>query len=185
MTNHASKKDFFYVVVLVLTFITFVVGLTFAIYAWIFSHPEGSSAVYTGTLSIEYLSGNIIDFDLLYPAEKPSIDTTRNVYRNNFKITNSGSLDGVMKVDIDVDVNQFSDKTLKYIVYNLSGDELSEGYIDGTNDIRILDNFFIAGNSTEEFILIVWLNENYHDQNTEMTRSFTGAIKVDASQNIG
>ena len=58
--NTADKKDIFYIIVLILTFITVIVGATFALYAFIFSQKEGTSAVYTGTLSIEYLSGNII-----------------------------------------------------------------------------------------------------------------------------
>ena len=85
MNNVANKKDFFYIIVLILTFITAIVGATFALYTFIFSQKEGSSAVYTGTLSIEYLSGEIISFNLLYPTEKPSMGTEKNVYKNNFK----------------------------------------------------------------------------------------------------
>ena len=69
MNNTADKKDIFYIIVLILTFITVIVGATFALYAFIFSQKEGTSAVYTGTLSIEYLSGNIINCNLLYPTE--------------------------------------------------------------------------------------------------------------------
>ena len=87
------------------------IGLTFAIYNWIFSQKKGTSAVYTGTLTIEYLSGNIIDFHLLFPIDEPSFDTVDNVYRNNFRVTNTGSLDGIVKVDLNILSNEFSNSS--------------------------------------------------------------------------
>ena len=60
-----DKKDLFYIVVLILTFVAVIVGATFAIYTFLHRQEEGSSAVYTGTLAIEYLSGNIINCHLL------------------------------------------------------------------------------------------------------------------------
>ena len=127
MNNTADKKDIFYIIVLILTFITVIVGATFALYSFIFSQKEGTSAVYTGTLSIEYLSGNIINFNFLYPTEKPNFESEKNVYRNTFKVTNSGSLDSLLKIQIDINQNEFSNKTLKYILYNSNQEELSEG----------------------------------------------------------
>ena len=106
MNSTADKKEFFYVVVLILTFITVLVGATFAIYALIHKQEEGTSAVYTGTFSIEYLSGDIIDFHLLTPIVEPSIDTVNNVYRNNFRVKNTGSLDSLISVMIEVNKNE-------------------------------------------------------------------------------
>ena len=97
MNSTANKKDIFYIIVLILTFITVIVGATFALYALIFSQEEGTSAVYTGNLSIEYLSGEIINCNLLYPTEKPEFETEENVYRNKFRVTNTGSLDSLIK----------------------------------------------------------------------------------------
>ena len=182
LESHANRKDFFYIVVLILTFITVVVGMTFAIYAWIFRHEEGSSAVYTGTLSVEYLSGNIINVNLLWPISKPSFDTTAKVYRNDFKITNTGNLTGIMDLHIDVELNDFSLDTLKYVLYTSSGDELSSGFLNGEEDTIIASNIVLEGGKKENYILIIWLQENNENQNTEMRKDFMGSIYVDATQ---
>ena len=182
MESHAKRKDFFYIVVLILTFITVVVGMTFAIYAWIFRHEEGSSAVYTGTLSVEYLSGNIINFKLLWPINKPSFETTEKVYRNDFKITNTGNLTGIMDLHIEVELNDFSKDNLKYVLYTSSGDEVSSGYINNEEDIIVASNIVLEGGQKEDYILIIWLQESNENQNTEMRKDFMGSIYVDAIQ---
>lgn len=182
LISHTNRKDFFYIIVLILTFITFVVGMAFAIYSWIYSQKEGTSAVYTGTLSIEYLSSNIINVDSLYPIKKPSYDANRYVYRNNFRVTNTGSLDGIVRVLIDVTKNEFSNNVLMYSLYNSNKEELTSGFLNGADDIIIMDNLIMESNITENFVLIVWLNESEEDQNTEMQKTFVGTIEVDASQ---
>jgi len=184
LNNTANKKDIFYIVVLILTFITVIVGATFALYAFIFSQEEGTSAVYTGTLSIEYLSGEIINFNLLYPTEKPTIDTEKNVYKNNFKVTNTGSLDSLITIEIEMKENEFSNKTLQYSLYNKEKKEVAEGYIEGKYSATLASNIVLKNNETEDYTLIIWLAENGENQNEEMKKTLTGLIKVDAAQKI-
>lgn len=184
MNNTADKKDIFYIVVLILTFITVIVGAAFALYTFIFSQEEGTSAVYTGTLSIEYLSGEIINCNLLYPTEKPDINTEKNVYKNNFKVTNTGSLDSLLTIEIEINQNEFSNKTLKYSLYNKDENELSEGYIEGKNSSTIASNIALKNNETEEFTLVIWIEETGENQNEEMKKNLTGLIRVDAAQKI-
>lgn len=184
MNNTADKKDIFYIVVLILTFITVIIGATFALYAFIFSQEEGTSAVYTGTLSIEYLSGEIIKFNRLYPTEKPSITETENVYSNNFRVTNTGSLDSVLTILIDIKENQFSNNTLKYSLYNKDKIELAEGYIEGKKTVTLANNIVLKNNTTEEYKLIVWIAETGENQNKEMKKTLSGVIQVDAAQKI-
>lgn len=184
MNNTVSKKDFFYIIVLILTFITVIVGAAFALYAFIFSQEEGTSAVYTGTLSIEYLSGNIIDCNLLYPTEKPDVDTENNVYKNNFRVTNTGSLDSLLTLEIDINQNDFSNNTLKYSLYNKEETEIAEGYISGRVSSTLANNIILANNETEEFTLVIWIAETGENQNEEMKKNLKGTIRVDAAQKI-
>lgn len=184
MNSHTDKKDMFYIIILILTFITVIVGATFALYSLIFSQQEGTSAVYTGTLSIEYLSGDIIDCNLLYPTEKPTIDTEKNVYKNNFRVTNTGSLDSLLQIEVEINRNQFSNKTLMYTLYNTAGVELAEGYIEGQKSSILASEIELTNNTTEEFTLIIWINENGKNQNEEMKKNLNGTIKVDATQKI-
>lgn len=182
MNNTANKKDIFYIIVLILTFITVIIGATFALYTFIFSQKEGSSAVYTGTLSIEYLSGKIISFNLLYPTEKPSLDTEKNVYKNNFRVTNTGSLDALINITIDINKNEFSGETLRYSLYNGEGTEVAEGYIEGINNATIVSNILLKGNQKVDYTLLIWIAENGQNQNQEMKKTLTGLIRVDAAQ---
>ncbi len=184
MNYTTNKKDMFYIIVLILTFITVIVGATFAVYTLLHKQKEGSSAVYTGTLSIEYLSGNIINFNYLYPVIKPSFDDTTHVYKNNFKVTNTGSLDSLLMITIDINNNEFSNQTLMYTLYNSNKEELTEGYIEGKKMSTIASNVFLEHNKTEEFTLIIWIKENGQNQNQEMKKNLTGLIRVDASQKI-
>lgn len=183
MNNTANKKDFFYIIVLILTFITVIIGATFALYVFIFSQKEGTSAVYTGTLSIEYLSGEIINFNLLYPTEKPSIDTEKNIYKNNFKVTNTGSLDSLIDIGIEISENEFSNETLRYSLYNDEG-EVAEGYVEGITTSKIASNIKLESNKTANYTLLIWIAENGENQNKEMKKTLTGLIKVDAAQEI-
>ncbi len=184
MNNTANKKDVFYIIVLILTFITVVVGVTFALYYLVFRQEEGTSAVYTGTLSIEYLSGNIIDCNFLYPTEKPEFETEENVYKNHFKVTNTGSLDSLLEINILINKNEFSNNTLMYTLYSLEGEELSEGYIDGSDSVKIANNIYLEHNTSADFVLIIWIKETGENQNEEMKKNLTGLIRVDASQKI-
>lgn len=184
MGGHANRKDFFYVVILILTFITVIIGAAFALYSLIFSQKEGTSAVYTGTLSIEYLSGNIINCDHLYPIENPLISEEKNVYKNNFRVKNTGSLDSLLQIKIDINRNEFSNKTLMYSLYDSSEEEISTGYIEGKAMSIIADNVYLKNNSTEEFVLVIWIKESGTNQNSEMKKILTGTIQVDASQKI-
>lgn len=183
-TAGTGKKDVFYIVVLILTFVVVIVGATFAIFTYLRSQEEGSSAVYTGTLSIEYLSGNIINLGALYPINEPSFEETKNVYRNNFKVFSTGSLDSLIDISLILNMNEFSDNTLMYNLYNVDGEVISNGVLYGKGVKKIASNLVLENAKTEEYVLMIWINENNENQNLEMKKTLTGLIEVSASQKI-
>lgn len=207
MNNTANKKDIFYIIVLILTFITVVVGATFAIYTFVGGPKNNTdiSAVYTGTFSIEYLSGDKINFHYLTPREKPTIDDEENVYKNNFKVTNTGSLNGEATIYIDITKNKFElDDTLKYALYKKKNkekyeyiedvneyseeidedfEEIIEGYIDNNSkEITIASKLEFNSNETEEYTLLIWIEENGKNQSDDMDKELSGKIRVEAMQ---
>ncbi len=184
MNTVANKKDFFYIVVLILTFITVILGATFAVYSLLFSHNEGSSAVYTGNLSIEYLSGDIINFNLLKPMEELSLDDKTNVYSNKFRVTNTGTLNSLLSIILEINKNEFSDETLMYSLFD-DGGLLVENFLEGNNEIIISNKILLKKGETINFMLVVWLKESGENQNEEMKKNLIGQIRVDASQKIG
>lgn len=183
MNTTANKKDFFYIVVLILTFITVILGATFALYSLIFSHEEGSSAVYTGNLSIEYLSGDIINCNFLKPTEEVNLESNTNVYKNNFRVTNSGTLDSLLSVILEINKNEFSNNTVMYSLYD--GEELLiEDFLHGNSEIILDNKILLKREDTKNFTLVIWLKENGENQNEEMRKNLIGQIRVDASQKI-
>lgn len=180
-----KKKDFFYIVMLILTLVVVLVGATIAAFYFLRQQEEGASNVYTGTLTISYLSGDIIDFNLLYPSYNPGYDTRDNVYRNNFRVKNTGTLDSVISVVVDINENQFSDGVLLYKLYNSDKEELATGVMSGTGDLELAKNIILESEKEVNYTLIIWLKETGELQNEEMKKNLNGKIRVDANQKIG
>ena len=116
MKAAANKKDFFYLIILILTFITVIIGATYAVFSLVRGFEEGSSSVYTGTFGIWYERGDIIDCNLLTPIEEFDPNDEANIYKNNFKVTNTGTLDGYISIYLEINKNEFSNKTLRYTI---------------------------------------------------------------------
>ncbi len=186
MNNYTTtnKKNIFYIVVLLLTLIVVIIGATFAIFTFLKSQKEGSSAVYTGTLSIEYTSGKIISIKRMFPINKPNYNETNNVYRNNFKVTNTGTLDSLIDINLNLKENQFSNDTLKYNLYNSDEEVIAEGFIYGKGKITLGTNIVIENSSEKEFVLMIWISENNENQNSEMRKSVEGIIEIEANQKL-
>ncbi|MEE3343736.1 MAG: hypothetical protein VZS44_06580 [Bacilli bacterium] len=183
-TTTKKKKDFFYIVILLLTLVVVIVGTTIAAFYFLRQHEEGASNVYTGTLQISYLSGEIIDFNLLYPIYNPGYNTTENVYRNNFRVKNTGTLDSVISVFVDINKNEFSDEALMYKLFNSDQEELIKGTFSGTGEVEIASNVILESEKEVDYTLVVWLKETGDNQNEEMRKNLTGRIRVEANQKI-
>lgn len=179
-----KKKDFFYVVILILTLVVVIVGATIAAFYFLRQQDEGASNVYTGTLLISYISGEIIDFNLLTPSYNPEYDTVNNVYRNNFRVKNTGTLDSVITVVVDVNENEFSDGLILYKLFNADKEEISNGSISGTGEVVIAKNVILESEKEVDYTLVIWLKETGELQNEEMRKNLTGKIRVDANQKI-
>ena len=179
-----KKKDFFYIVILLLTLLVVIVGATIAAFYFLKQQDEGASNVYTGTLSISYLSGDIIDFNLLYPSYNPNYDTTENVYKNTFKVKNTGTLDSVISVVVDVNKNEFSDDLIMYKLFNSDKEELSTGAMPKNGEVEVAKNVILESEKEVEYTLVIWLKETGINQNEEMRKILNGKIRVDANQKI-
>ena len=112
----------------------------------------------------------------------PNFETTDNVYKNTFRITNTGTLDGVLRINIDIRINEFNNGSLKYKVYSQSGNELATGDIPKEGSLEILNNVLLSSDTTSEYTVIIWLNETDTDQNNEMRKALLGSIRADVNQ---
>lgn len=178
-----SKKNLFYIIVLILTLVTMIIGAAFAYYSLVASQKEEGTVLYTGKLEINYVDGVYIRNPSLLPMHNVGYNTYNNVYRNRFSIVSSGTLDQTLSIDIDISKNEFSDGTLKYAVYNTSGSEVKRGNVPQSGKANLADGIFLASDGTATYTIIIWWDDttNY-DQAGEMGKNISGKITAYAKQ---
>ena len=119
MENSDAKKSIFYMIVLILTLITMIVGATLAYFKLVDSQKEEGTVLYTGKLEINYIDGVRIKNPELIPTKNPNYNTYKGVYRNSFAVASSGTLKQTIEVELDVASNEFIENSIKYeIVYS-------------------------------------------------------------------
>ena len=111
-------------------------------------------------------------------------EDTENVYKNDFEVTNDGTLDSILTVNVVVNRNDFSDDVIQYKIFNSDGEELNKGVVNGKGEIKLCDNLILEHDNTSKFTIVMWLKETGKLQNEEMRKVLTGTIKVDANQKI-
>ena len=174
MESSQEKKKIFYMVVLILTFIIMLVGASLAYYSLVSSQKKEGTVLYTGTLEINYIDGIYLKDPLLYPLEKVDYTTKDKVYRNNFAVRSSGTLDQNIKLTLNISKNEFTPNALKYA--------MSNGYVQQSGPLVLADNLYLASNDTAKYTLIIWLDSTNYNQNYEMGNVVTGSIEVEAIQ---
>lgn len=182
MESNIKKKNLFYTIVLILTLITMIVGVTLAYYKLVASQKEDSTVLYTGTLQIEYLDGVYIKNPELYPLKNVNYNTYKNVYRNNFSVTSTGTLEGIISIDANITKNEFSENALKYAIYNSEGVEMARGNVPKSGKFNLTSNLYLNSHATTKYTLIIWLDNTNYNQNFEMGKTVTGKIDIYAKQ---
>ncbi len=184
MTESSNeKKKLFYMIVLILTLITMIIGATLAYFSLVGSQKKDATVLYTGTLQVTYIDGTYIKNPDLYPLNDVTYNTYDKVYRNSFSVASSGTLDQTISIDMDVTTNEFSENTLKYAVFSSNGNELARGYVPKSGPVNLANNIFLAYNGTAKYTLIIWWNNDpRYNQTNEMGHIISGKINVYAKQ---
>ena len=180
--SSAKKKELFYIIVLILTFIAMIVGATFAYFKLVSSQKEEGTVLYTGTLRINYINGTEIEDPELLPVEAVDYNTHNNVYRNNFEIVSTGTLDQTISVDLEITRNDFGENALRYVLYSNQGKQLASGNVPKSGTINLTNNVFLGHQETARYTLIIWWNSTNSDQTSEVGRTITGRINAEAKQ---
>lgn len=177
-----SKNDIFYLILLVLTLITLLVGVTFTYYSLLAKEKDDSTYIKTGTLAINYIDGGSISPTGLLPTTEPSIDTTNSIYKKKFSVRSSGTLDQNLDIYIEVKENTFTTGSLKYALYNSANQKLSSGSLPNNGSILLSSGIYLKNNATEDFTVLIWLEENNQNQDNEKGKSFVGGFNIIANQ---
>lgn len=182
MNNSKSRTDIFYFIVLILTLLIMIVGVTFTYFSLIASDEEDSTKVKTGTLAINYVDGSTVDTYALMPIGEPNLTTKYSVYKKNFSVKSTGTLDQTLNISMFVTENEFDDNILGYALYDNNGYKISKGNIPKEGKILLGSNIFLKSNEEKYFTVLIWLQENNKDQDYEMGNTFKGGFDITASQ---
>lgn len=180
--NSTEKKKIFYTIVLILTLITMIIGATLAYFQLVASQKKDGTALYTGTLQITYIDGTYIKGPELYPLNNVTYNTYDSVYRNNFSVVSSGTLDQTISIDLEIAENEFTENAVKYAIFNSSGIEMARGNVPKSGNVNLTSNLYLAHDGESKYTLILWLDNTNYNQNYEMGHIITGKINVYAKQ---
>lgn len=182
MESSEEKKRIFYTIVLVLTLITMIIGATLAYFSLVASQKEEGTVLYTGKLEINYIDGVYIKNPELIPTKNPGYNTYKGVYRNNFAVSSSGTLDQTITLEFEIANNQFRANVIKYAIYNENGQKLSQGSVPKEGTITLASDMYLEATGTAKYTLIMWLDNTNYNQNSDMGYNISGKINIHSKQ---
>lgn len=182
-SSRSKKNDIFYLILLVFTLITMIIGITFTSFMLFTTEKEDNTRVETGSIAINYIDGKDINTYALLPISEPNLNTKYSTYKKNFAITSSGStIDQNFDIYIDVANNEFSNNALGFILYDANGNVVSRGTIPSSGRVLVASSISLKSNETLNYTLLIWLQDNNDNQDYEQGKSFTGGFYIDAQQ---
>lgn len=182
MESSESKKSFFYMIVLILTLITMIIGATLAYFSLIASQQEEGTVIYTGKLEINYIDGIYIKNPELLPMYEPNYSTYEGVYRNSFAVSSSGTLEQTISLELDISSNEFSENALKYIIFNEKGQKITKGNVPKEGKLIVASDMYLEATGTAKYTLLIWLEDKDSNQNYEMGKRIVGKINIHSKQ---
>jgi len=179
-----SRNDIFYFILLILTMITMVVGVTFTYFSILAKEKDDSTRVQTGSLSINYVDGKEINTYALLPISEPNLSTKYSVYKKSFSVRSDGTLDQTLDLYITVTESNFENNALRFALYDSDNNKISTGYIPSTKGEKVLmaSGVSLKSNNAENFTVLIWLQENNQNQDNQQGKAFVGGFDITATQ---
>lgn len=182
MDNSKSNRDIFYFILLLLTLITMLIGITFTYFALVSSEKKDSTKIKTGTLSINYIDGKDINSYLFFPIDEPTLESKHSVYKKKFSVKSDGTLDQTLDIYINITKNDFTNNALKFALYDSNNKKISTGSIPTSGQILIASNDYLKSGETKNYTVLIWLQENNRNQDYEKNSTFVGGFEIAAKQ---
>lgn len=180
--NSEAKINIFYVLILILSLVVITIGGTLTYYTLVGKEKDDSTEVRTGTLYINYVDGKTINATDLYPIDEPTIDSDSYVYRKEFSVESTGTLDQTLDIYVDVTKNEFIDGHLMYSLYDFDGNKISDGSLPTNGRHLLTSNVFLKSKESKSYVVLIWLKETFDNQNKEQACHFTGEFEIEARQ---
>lgn len=182
MESSESKKSLFYMIVLILTLITMIIGATLAYFSLVASQKEEGTVLYTGKLEINYIDGVYIKNPELIPMKNPGYNTYQGVYRNSFSVASSGTLEQVISLELEVTNNEFRPNAIKYAIFNQQGQRMASGNVPKEGKVTLASDMYLEATGTAQYTLLMWLDNTDYNQNSEMGKAIVGKINIHSKQ---
>lgn len=190
MKEERKNNKIYYVSIIIAIIIILSMGVS---YAWFTSEiVKNPNLVTTGTLQIKYDQGNYIDASNIKPAtEAQVLESYKNgscIYKqdreqgitnehicayNTFTITNTGSINTNVFIDLIDVTNTYTSSYLRYKLLENEPQELV-GYV--LNQTRLASNVELQSLKSKTFTLLVWLDEKA--ENPDMEKEYRAKINV-------
>ena len=190
MKEERKNNKIYYVSIIIAIIIILSIGVS---YAWFTSKiVKNPNLVTNGTLQIKYTEGSNINASNLKPATTTQVlEAYKNgscIYKqdreqgitnehicayNTFTITNTGSINTNVFIDLIDVTNTYTSSYLRYKLLENEPQELV-GYV--LNQTRLASNVELQTSKSKTFTLLVWLDENA--ENPDMEKEYRAKINV-------
>ena len=190
MKEERKNNKIYYVSIIIAIIIILSIGVS---YAWFTSKiVKNPNLVTNGTLQIKYTEGSNINASNLKPATTTQVlEAYKNgscIYKqdreqgitnehicayNTFTITNTGSINTNVFIDLIDVTNTYTSSYLRYKLLENEPQELV-GYV--LSQTRLASNVELQTSKSKTFTLLVWLDENA--ENPDMEKEYRAKINV-------
>ena len=182
MESSESKKSIFYMIVLILTLITMIIGATLAYFKLLDSQKEEGTVLYTGKLEINYIDGVYVRNPVLVPKKNPGYNTYDGIYRNTFSVASSGTLEQVITLELEVSKNEFRENAIKYAIFNENGERITTGSVPTEGKVTMTNNLYLEATGIAKYTLFIWLDDLGGNQNADMGKTISAKINIHSKQ---
>ena len=177
-----KKNKVIYICILLLLLIMIILCMTYAYFNLVLTQKEDDTKIYSGSLAIDYIDGDVISDIRLRPVINPSLDNSYGAYIKNFKVYPSGNFNQSLNIYLKITRNTFSHNALNYILYNNQNIKVSTGTIPEDGELLIAENIFLEKGIEKEFNLMIWLEESGENQNKEQAKDLKAKIELKGTQ---
>lgn len=180
--NKKLKKRLSLIIIILLFIAIMSLGATIAYLQMVAQEEEDSTKIYTGSLALKFSQGEIIQEQLFYPIENPTLENNDYTYINSFSVEQTGTVDSTLKIGLELIENQFTENAIKYAIYNSEKQLMIKGSIPKEGNVIIIENILFQPGDIAEYTLMLWLEETYTNQSEDQNKTLTANIIAEAEQ---
>ena len=149
-------------------------------YAFFFTNVFGNNKTMTfGTLSINYIDGEIINFSNSLPLQESQVD--KYATKKNFSVTNTGNVDGYLEVSLtSITIpTELKNENFRWTLYK-DNNQIGTGNFSEVTDNKIVlkNNMALKTGESADFAIALWIYDDGSNQNSMLNKSFVASITV-------